>query len=52
MPHFIPMDQPKESDVVSKELMMEILEEMFQIIGLNVGKTLKYIYKLITSMTN
>ena len=52
MQHFIPMDQPKESVVVSKELMMEILEEVFQKIGLKVGKALKYIHKLITRMTN
>ena len=52
LPHPVPMDQPKESVVVSKELMMEILEEVFQIIRLNVSKALKYIHKLIASMTN
>ena len=29
MPHFVPMDQPKEYVAVSKELIMEILEEVF-----------------------
>ena len=29
MPHSIPMDQPRESVTVSKELMMEIVEEVF-----------------------
>ena len=46
------MDQPKESVVVSNELIMEILEEVFQKVGLNVSKALKYTPKLITSMTN
>ena len=41
------MDQPKESVVVSKGLVMEILEEVFQIIGLNISKVLKYIHELI-----
>ena len=52
MPHFIPVDQRKEFVVVNKELIMEILEEVFQIIGLNVGKVLEYIPTLITSMTH
>ena len=52
IPHFIPMDQPKESVVVSKALIMEILDEVFQIVGLNVSKALEYIPTLITSMTN
>ena len=52
MPHFLPMDQPKESVVVSKELIMNILEEVFQIVGLNVSKALEYKPTLITSMTN
>ena len=52
MPHFVPMDQPKESVAVSKELIIEILEEEFQIVGLNVVKALEYVSTLITSMTN
>ena len=52
MPHFIPVDQPKESVVVSQELIKGILEEVFQIVGLNVGKALEYISTLSTSMTN
>ena len=46
------MDQPKESVVVSKKLIMEILEEEFWIDGLNVSKALEYEPTLITSMTN
>ena len=46
------MDQPKESVVVSQELMKGILEEVFQIVGLNVGKALEYIPTLAISMTN
>ena len=52
MPHSVCMYQPKESVVVSKELMMDILEEVFQIIGLSFGNALKYIHKLMASMTN
>ena len=52
MPHFTPIDQPKESVVVSQELIKELLEEVFQILGLNVGKALEYIPILTTSMTN
>ena len=46
------MDQPKESVIVSNVLVMEILEGVFQIIGFNVSKTLKYMHELITSMSN
>ena len=49
MSHSVPKDQPKESVVVSKVLVMEILEEVFQIIGLNIDKFLKYIHELIHS---
>ena len=52
MPHFIPMDQPKESVVANKELIMEILEEVFRIVRLNISKALEYIPTLLTSMTN
>ena len=52
MPHFVPLNQPKESVVASKELIMEILEEVFQMVGLNVSKALDYIPTLISSMTN
>ena len=52
MPHFVPMYQPKESVLVSQELIERILEEVFQIIGLNVSKALEYIPTLISSMTN
>ena len=52
IPHSVPIDQPKESVVVSKALLMEILEGVFQIIGLNISKVLKYIPELITCMTN
>ena len=52
MPHSIPMDQPKECVVVSNALVMEILEEVFQIITLNVSKVLNNIHELITSKTN
>ena len=46
------MSLPKESVVVSKKSMMEMLEEMFQIIWVNIGKALEYIPKLITSTAN
>ena len=52
MPLFVPMDQPKESVVVNQELTKGILKEMFQIVGLNVGKALEYTPTLTTSMTN
>ena len=52
MPHFTPMNQPKESVVISQELIKGILEELFQVFGLNVGKALEYIPTLTTSMTN
>ena len=35
-PHFTLIDQPKESVVVSQELIKGILEDVFQIVGLNV----------------
>ena len=52
MPHFTSMNQPKESVVISQELMKGILEEVFQVFGLNVGTVLEYIPTLPTSKTN
>ena len=42
MPHFVPVNKPKESVIVSDMIVKEILEEMFQIVGLNIGKVLIY----------
>ena len=52
MSHSASMNQPKESDVISQELMKGILEKVFHVVGLNVGKGLEYIPKLTISMTN
>ena len=46
------MNQPEESVVISQELMKAILEEVFQVVGLNVGKGLEYIPTITTSMNN
>ena len=46
------MDQPKESVVLHQELIKGIVEEVFQIVGLNVGKALECMPSLTTSMTN
>ena len=42
MPHFASINQPKESVMISQELMKGILEEVFQVVGLNVGNGLEY----------
>ena len=52
MPHFASMNQPKESVMISQELMKGILEKVFQVVGLNVGMGLEYIPTLTTSRTN
>ena len=52
LPHFASMNQPKESVMISQELMKGILEEVFQVVGLNVGEGLEYIPTLIPSITN
>ena len=52
MPHFASMNQPKESVMIGQELMKGNLEEVFQAVGLNVGKGLEYIPTLTTSITN
>ena len=36
MPHFASMNEPKEFDVIGQKLMKGIVEEVFQIIGLDV----------------
>ena len=52
MPHFASINQAKESVVISQELMKGILEEIFQVVGLNIGKGPEYIPTLATTMTN
>ena len=52
MPHFASMNQPKESVIISQELMKGILKEVLQVVGLNVSKGLEYIPTLTTSITN
>ena len=52
MPYFASMNQPKESITVSQELMKGILEEVFQVVGLNDSKGLEYIPTLTTNITN
>ena len=49
---FASMKQPKESVVISHAFNRGILEEVFQVVGLNVGKVLAYIPMLTTCMTN
>ena len=44
MPHSIPVNKPKESDVVNDAIVKEIMEKMFWIIGLNTCKDLTYIH--------
>ena len=44
MSHSVPINKLKESDIVSDAIVKEILEEMFQIVGLNISKVLMYIH--------